>query len=204
MSRLNQPFYLMHCYTISSCTRVKEPMKDTELKLISELMKNSRRSDRELAKAIDSTQPTVTRMRRKLEKSGIIKEYTMIPDFNKLGYKLCSITLASFREPSDVESLRKAIEIYGHRLSEIPQAVVIERGMGVGANGVVIAFHSDYSSFLDFEKWLKQFSFLPCRAAQPSSRSSSVSMIQSRIVDIWPFNFLQHASISSFRIMMDK
>jgi DNA-binding Lrp family transcriptional regulator len=72
-------------------------MKDTELKLISELMKNSRRSDRELAKVIDSTQPTVTRMRRKLEKSGIIKEYTMIPDFNKLGYKLCSITLAGFR-----------------------------------------------------------------------------------------------------------
>ena len=135
-------------------------MKDTELKLISELMKNSRRSDRELAKAINSTQPTVTRIRRKLEKSGLIKEYTMIPDFNKLGYKLCSITLASFREPSDIESLRKAIEIYGHRLSEIPQAVVIERGMGVGANGIVIAFHSDYSNFLDFEKWLKQFSFV--------------------------------------------
>ena len=43
-------------------------MKDFELKLISELMKNSRRSDRELAKILQVSQPTVTRVRTKLEK----------------------------------------------------------------------------------------------------------------------------------------
>ena len=36
-------------------------LKDVELKLFSELMKNSRRSDRELAKVIGVSQPTVTR-----------------------------------------------------------------------------------------------------------------------------------------------
>lgn len=133
-------------------------LKTVESKLISELMKNSRRSDRELARVIGASQPTITRMRRTLEKEGYIKEYTMIPDFRKLGYKLCSFTFATFKEPSDVESLRKAIEVYGQRLSEIPQAVLIERGLGLGANGVVVAFHKDYSSFVDFESWMKQFS----------------------------------------------
>jgi DNA-binding Lrp family transcriptional regulator len=48
-------------------------------------MKNSRKSDRQLARAIGTSQPTVTRIRSRLEKEGYIKEYTMIPDFGKLG-----------------------------------------------------------------------------------------------------------------------
>jgi DNA-binding Lrp family transcriptional regulator len=36
-------------------------MREIELKVLSELMKNSRVSDRELAKKIGSSQPTVTR-----------------------------------------------------------------------------------------------------------------------------------------------
>jgi DNA-binding Lrp family transcriptional regulator len=40
-------------------------------------MKNSRRSDRELALVLGISQPTVTRLRTRLEKEGIIKEYTM-------------------------------------------------------------------------------------------------------------------------------
>ena len=58
-------------------------MKEVELKLISELMKNSRRSDREVAKAIGISQPTVSRTISRLEKEGVIKEYTIIPDFDE-------------------------------------------------------------------------------------------------------------------------
>jgi len=47
-------------------------LKDVELKFISELMKNSRRSDRELARVLGLSQPTVGRMMKKLEKEGII------------------------------------------------------------------------------------------------------------------------------------
>jgi DNA-binding Lrp family transcriptional regulator len=47
-------------------------LKDVELKLISELMKNSRKSDRELAKKIGVSQPTVTRTRTKLQKRDIL------------------------------------------------------------------------------------------------------------------------------------
>lgn len=135
-------------------------LKDIEPRLIAELMKNSRRSDRELAKVLGISQPTVTRTRTRLEKAGIIKEYTMIPDFNKLGYHLCSITLAQFQELPHVEAFRKMVEAGLHRLSEIPQAVLIERGIGHGSNGVVIALHKDYSAYTDFQNWLKQFSIV--------------------------------------------
>jgi DNA-binding Lrp family transcriptional regulator len=135
-------------------------IKSIELKLIAELLKNSRRSDRELAKAVKISQPTVTRARTRLEKAGLIKEYTIVPDFGKLGYHLCSMTFAKFTELPHVEALRKAIETYGHRLLEIPQAVLIERGMGMGANGVVIALHKDYTAYMDFTKWLRQFSLI--------------------------------------------
>lgn len=135
-------------------------MKDIELMLISELMRNSRRSDRDLAKAMRVSQPTVTRLRTKLEKAGVIKEYTIIPDFSKLGYHLCSFTFAKFREPPGLEAMRKAIEASGHRLSEIPQAVMIERGMGLGANGIVVSLHKDYTSYLEFQRWIRQFSFI--------------------------------------------
>ena len=63
-------------------------MRKIEWKLISELMKNSRRSDRDLAKVIGKSQPTVTRTRTRLEKQGYIKEYTMLPDFQKLGFEI--------------------------------------------------------------------------------------------------------------------
>jgi DNA-binding Lrp family transcriptional regulator len=70
-------------------------LSNVELRLISELMKNSRRSDRELGKVLGISQPTVSRMIKKLEKEGVIKEYNMMPDFAKLGYERQRISLPS-------------------------------------------------------------------------------------------------------------
>jgi DNA-binding Lrp family transcriptional regulator len=135
-------------------------MKDIELKLISELMKDSRRSDRELAKATGVSQPTVSRLIDKLRKGGFIREYTMIPDFNKLGYHICALTFANFATPGDLQTMMKLVEDYGKRLSEIPQAVMIERGIGEEANGVVVSLHESYSDYMEFQRWLRQFGSL--------------------------------------------
>jgi Lrp/AsnC family transcriptional regulator for asnA, asnC and gidA len=83
-------------------------MKDIELKLVSELMKNSRRSDRELARTLGISQPTVTRIRTRLEKEGFVKEYTMIPGFSKLGFSIISIVFARFREPISERKIEEA------------------------------------------------------------------------------------------------
>ena len=94
-------------------------MKDFELRLIAELMKNSRRSDRELATALRVSQPTVSRTIKKLEKEGYIKEYTMIPDFKKLGYEMIGITSLKVEEnPRRIRENQKSNS--GSRKKESP------------------------------------------------------------------------------------
>ena len=132
-------------------------LKEIELRLVAELLKDSHRSDRELAKALGVSQPTISRLTGRLRKMGVIREYTIIPDFNKLGFQLCAFTFADFVTPSDSEAMRKLIEEYGKRLSEIPQAVMIERGLGEDASGVVISLHKSYSDYSSFQNWMKQF-----------------------------------------------
>jgi len=124
-------------------------MKDVELRLISELMKNSRKSDRELAKAIGVSQPTVTRTRSRLEKEGIIKEYTMIPDFRKLGFEILAVTFSrlskelSSKEFDELRRYSREIE------NKNPEALLIAmNGMGLGFNRVFISFHRNYSSYM--------------------------------------------------------
>ena len=56
---------------------MENAVKDVELKLVSELIKNSRRSDRELARVLGLSQPTVGRMIKKLEKR---RNYTRVYD----------------------------------------------------------------------------------------------------------------------------
>ena len=133
-------------------------LKDVEIDLLAEMMKNSSRSDRELARVVGVSQPTVSRVRTRLEKERIIREYTIIPDFRALGYHICALTFAHFATPKDLQAMRKLIEEYGQRLSEIPEAIVIERGIGEEANGVVISFHEKYSDYMKFLDWLNQFS----------------------------------------------
>ena len=124
-------------------------MKDIELKLISELMKNSRRSDRDLAKSIGVSQPTVSRLLKKLEKDGIVKEYTMIPDFRKLGFSLLALT---FIEIHEIEKITRVIE---NMKESLPEAVMFERGLGLGYDGVIVSFHEDYSSYVGFRKRMR-------------------------------------------------
>ena len=122
-------------------------MKEAELKLVSELMKNCRRSDRELAKAVGVSQPTVSRMISRLEKEGIIREYTIVPDFSKLGYEIMSISFLRpkrSRTPEEVEEIRR---IGAKRLEEFSEVIMSARGTGIGFASTIISIHKDYSSY---------------------------------------------------------
>ncbi|MGD0160083.1 MAG: winged helix-turn-helix transcriptional regulator [Candidatus Bathyarchaeia archaeon] len=147
-------------------------MKDVELRLISELMKNSRRSDRELAKSIGVSQPTISRLIKKLENQGVIKEYTMIPDFSKLGYGLLAITLASTKmdlTPEQISEARQtATDFVGNKL---PQIVMYERLPTAGST-VAISYHRTYSDYVEFVKSRNEHSFM------------NVDSIQTYLIDL--------------------
>jgi DNA-binding Lrp family transcriptional regulator len=134
-------------------------MKKVEVKLISELMKNSRRSDRELAKSIGISQPTITRLRTKLEKERYIKEYTIIPDFAKLGYHLMAITFATIKVPDAerIAEIAKTARKVFHESAPL-EILCSARGMGLGYQGIFISLHEDYASYLQFRDWLIVFS----------------------------------------------
>ncbi len=135
------------------------PLKEIEMKLLSELIKNSRRSDRELAKAIGASQPTATRVRTKLEKEGYIKEYTTIPNFRKVGYAILAITFLKLDvkrsfTTKDVSEFRR---IHFEAMSKNPSALMlVKRGMGLGYDAVVMSLHQDYSSCDKFRTFIRQ------------------------------------------------
>jgi DNA-binding Lrp family transcriptional regulator len=138
-----------------------EFLRKVEFRLVSELMKNCRRSDRELAKVLGISQPTVSRAIRRMEEEGVIKEYTMIPDFNRLGYKILALTFVRLKRAFTQEKIEKAQEITKKSIETGPfEVVMLERGLGLAYDGVFISYHEDYSSHVKFMKWLRQFDFL--------------------------------------------
>jgi Lrp/AsnC family transcriptional regulator, regulator for asnA, asnC and gidA len=128
-------------------------MKDIGLKLLAELMKNSKTSDRELATKLGVSQPTVSRIRAKLEKEGYIKEYTLIPDFQKLGFEIMAVTLVKLKRELKKGELEKIWEFADELLEKSPFAYVMALdGYGLGYNRVVISLHENYSDFVRFVK----------------------------------------------------
>ena len=130
--------------------------KDVKLKLISELMKNSRRSDRELAKALGISQPTVSRMIKKLEKEGIIQSYSMLPDFSKIGFSMLAFTFARLKDQATPEELQKTRENVRQVLNKQGSTAIIGMsGLGCDADRVLVTFHEDYSAYSDFLRFIK-------------------------------------------------
>jgi DNA-binding Lrp family transcriptional regulator len=130
-------------------------LKNTEVRLISELMKNSRRSDRDLAKAVHVSQPTVSRAIKKLEEQGLIKEYTMVPDFTMLGFELMALTFISNEPTLSPREADEGRRVAQEKVKESPgNIIMLERGMGLKHSGVIISFHRDYS---DYRRFVQEF-----------------------------------------------
>jgi len=111
-------------------------------------MKNSRRSDRELAQALGVSQPTVSRAIKKLEKEGYFREYTVIPNFRKLGYRLFVLTFFKWKKGLSQKEMKEARQWALKKTpSAFPNAIVIERGTGVNFDSLMGSFHRDYTSY---------------------------------------------------------
>lgn len=130
--------------------KMRTKLKDIEVRIIAELMKNSRRSDREIAKIVRVSQPTVTRARAKLEKEGIIKEYTMIPDFRRLGYEIMGVSFFNTGETlneNEEAELRKAV---AELEKKNPYASLIAvNGQGIGKDRMFITLYRDYAAYTE-------------------------------------------------------
>lgn len=130
-------------------------VKELELKLISSLMKNSHRSDRELSKTLDVSQPTVTRTRHRLEEQGHIKEYTAIPDFGKLGFQIMSFIFIKLKK-KDPELEKEIGKQLRENLKKPSATFFVLSGLGARADRIAVAFHQNYSEYVDYIAMMKQ------------------------------------------------
>jgi DNA-binding Lrp family transcriptional regulator len=151
-------------------------MKNIGLRLLAELMRNSKTSDRELATKLGVSQPTVSRIRAKLEKEGYIKEYTLIPDFQKLGFEIMAVTMVKLKREFSPEELDKIRKFADGFVEKNPFAYLMAvDGHGLGYDRILISFHENYSDFVKFVKATRETPYAESAAFDSFMVSLSMS-----------------------------
>jgi DNA-binding Lrp family transcriptional regulator len=127
-------------------------LKPTDRKILFELIKNARRSDRELAKILNVSQPTVTRKRANIEKD-FIDGYTAIPRWEKIGFEIVAFTFVKhnikFAKPKERDETFRQVKEW---MMKQPNAIFAIEGQGMGWDGIFVSFHKNYSDFTEFIK----------------------------------------------------
>jgi DNA-binding Lrp family transcriptional regulator len=133
-----------------------EEMKSIDYEILRELIKNCRRSDRELAKVLKISQPTVTRRRGKIEKN-LIEGYTAIPKWEKIGFELIVFTFVKTNRSYSNREKGSAILSGGKEwLMKQPNVAYASAGEGLEWDGVIMSYHKNYSDYAQFKIKLDQ------------------------------------------------
>lgn len=116
-------------------------LKPIDYRILSELMKNAKMSDRQLAEILGVSQPTVSRRRSSLEKT-LIDGYTAVPRWDELGYEIFAITFFK------TESGTRTLESY---MKSQPNVIMSCGCRGNGMDYFALSFHKSYS---DYDEWV--------------------------------------------------
>ena len=158
-------------------------LKSLDCKLLIELMKNSKRSDREIARVLGSSQPTITRRRARLEKD-FIDGYTVLPKWRNIGFRLVAFTFVKTNiEYIKPEKRKEALSKVKKWFAEQSNVIVATQGKGLGWDGIIVSVHTDY---LDFAQWTRKHN---------SECSEFLIETQSFISDLNPTTFIKPFSL---------
>jgi DNA-binding Lrp family transcriptional regulator len=113
-------------------------------KLVVELLRNSKASDRALAKKLGVSQPTVTRTRSNMEREKLIRSYTIMPDWRKLGFEIFALTFVKM-DPK-VMSAEVIGKVKDYAL-KFHNSFFASTGEGLGMTGVIMSLHKDYRDY---------------------------------------------------------
>ena len=125
-------------------------LKPIDYKILFELMKDSHRSDRQLAKSLGVSQPTVTRRRAMLEEN-FIEGYTVIPKFGQIGFEIAALTFLKSKLKLKVgEEKNQALNKMREWYLKQPNVILVMEGRGMGWDAVCISLHENFSNFAEF------------------------------------------------------
>ncbi|UCH32404.1 MAG: hypothetical protein JSV05_03225, partial [Candidatus Bathyarchaeota archaeon] len=82
--------------------------------------------------------------RIKLEQEGLIRSYSIFPDWRKLGFEIMAFTFVKMN-PEVISG--KLIEKVGEYVNKFPNAIFVSPGEGMGLTGLIIALHKDYRHY---------------------------------------------------------
>lgn len=119
-------------------------MRKREKDVFIELIRNCRESDRNIAKKLKISQPTVTRIRKKLEKT-VIKTYTTVPLLSEVGVGLISFSFGKCtKSKTEMEKCLQKIS------DNNPEIIFKSLGRGMEKDCLLVAFHRNYKDYIDF------------------------------------------------------
>ena len=135
-------------------------LKDVDYKIISELMKNSRISDRKLATIVGVSQPTVSRKRAMFEKEGLV-EYNTTLNLIKFGFEIMAFIFASWKHEfrkdmnTNSEAFKKKTRAFFSKHPNILYAST-GRGLGMARARMFISLHRSYADYAKFMTELEE------------------------------------------------
>jgi DNA-binding Lrp family transcriptional regulator len=116
---------------------------ETSKKVLEEYLKDSTQSFREIARKIEVSSGTVASRVKDMEEKGIIKKYTTLLDYEKLGYELTAVTEIIVSEGMMIE--------VGENISNIRQTIGVYNVTG-DSDILVIAKFKSRQDLSDFTK----------------------------------------------------
>ena len=132
---------------------MKRP-KDIDYRIIFELLKNSKVSDRTLSKKLGVSQPTITRRRTMLEKTSI-DNYTLVPKWDQLGYEIFAINFIKIKMEIATSEKYKSVRERGMKwLMKQPNIIMAGASRGMGMDAFNMSFHKSYA---DYDQWFSAF-----------------------------------------------
>ncbi len=130
-----------------------EEKTQDNLKVLFALMALAGKSDKVISKTLGMSNSALSRRRNKLEQEGYIQEYTIIPDFHKMGLEVIAITLTSTSGTITQEQLRNVRDL----VSKHPEVLCVleDRGLA-GTNWASITVHKNYDGFIELYKQVEE------------------------------------------------
>ena len=116
---------------------------ETSRKVLAEYLQDSRQSFREVARKIGISSGTVASRIKDMEENGIIKKYTTLLNYEKLGFELTAVTEITVSEGMMIE--------VGNEISKIDHTVGVYNVTG-DSDILVIAKFRSRAALSDFTK----------------------------------------------------
>ena len=127
--------------------------KSKLMRLLLEYLKDSNRSDRQIAKVLGVSQPTASKMKNELIEEGLVRQFSAIPDLAKMGYEILAFSFIKFNT-NHIGELEEKSEEWARGQPEI---IFSSRSEGMGFDAVTLSLHKNYAEYKKFTMQNKRF-----------------------------------------------